>query len=140
MIWIILIGLMLTAWFLQNILHETSHLVMGYFVEGRRPTLLIPWPHIFRGRLYFSRYDSGPATKLGSAFFRHSSPIYICFIQNITINILYWFILPAKTSIYLMPFLIAFVVDTLVWLWGYYMRRPGTDGEMVREIMESYNG
>jgi hypothetical protein len=132
--WYLLAGLFIVAWFMQNVLHEVSHLMLGWIVEGRKPTKMIPWPHKFGGKFYFSHYECGPATKLlGSPAWRHAAPLLMVCSEMTACLVL------AKATeqhIWFLPWAVAAIVDALVWSWGFVMQRPGTDGQ---QFLSAYN-
>lgn len=122
--WYLFLALIPVAWFTQNLLHELSHLIVGFLVEGRKPRKLIPWPTKQEGRWYFAYYECGPATKEGSSIARHYSPILMFYFEGMALT---W-----ATSYYALPFKIAAIIDCFVWLYGYYRDTPGTDGYQFR--------
>jgi hypothetical protein len=132
--WYLLAGLFLVAWFMQNVLHELSHLVIGWVVEGRKPKKLIPWPHKFEGKFYFARYECGPATKLlGEATWRHAAPLLMACFEMAMCLILSQVGTP---QVWFIPVSAVAVIDSLVWSWGFITQRPGTDGQ---QFMSAYN-
>lgn len=44
-----------TSWFVQNCLHEGSHLLFAYLLRGWKPREFCPYPHKHNGRWYFAR-------------------------------------------------------------------------------------
>jgi len=134
----ILVACILVAWFLQNVLHELSHLYSGWRYEGRKPKKLIPWPHMFEGRFYWARYECGEAT-VKNVFYemkRHSAPLATALIQPmvvVAVGMLLesYGVLP----VYVLPFFVAPLVDALVWFWGYFMNREGTDGYRWKQVL-----
>ena len=129
MLWVILALLFLVAWFLQNVVHESSHLLAGWLVEGRKPTKMIVWPTIRKGKLYFAYYECGKATKSGSPKWRFIAPLLSSWIlMSIFVSIIL-----LTGSIYVLPFFICSSVDYCVWGFGYTFKRPGTDGLAFRE-------
>jgi hypothetical protein len=133
--WFIFVGLFLVAWFWQNVTHGFSHLFAGWLWEGRKPLKLIPWPHKYKGKFYFSRYEGDVALKNGSPTHRHSAPIHGAIIQvAITMGVFVGGVLEGIAGIYyLVPFIIAPVVDASVWMRGYLRNKPGTDGARWRQ-------
>jgi hypothetical protein len=113
------------AWFLQNCIHEGSHLLVGWLVEGRVPAKFIPWPTKRHGKLYFAYYENGHATKDGSPKYRFAAPLAAAWlVMSISISFL------ALTSNPLfMPFFVCASIDYCVWCYGYLLNRPGTDGK-----------
>jgi hypothetical protein len=133
--WYLFVGLVLFAWFWQNLAHELSHLVVGWFIEGRKPKKLIPWPHKFEGRFYFARYENGPATKGGSSSWRHIAPMLWDAIQ-VTVSYSLLIFLSMATFLYISPFVFAPLIDTLFWCYGYVFNRPYTDGWQYKKSVE----
>jgi hypothetical protein len=122
--WIIFVLMIPVLWFLQNFIHEGSHLLAGWIVEGRKPLKLIPWPHKFAYRFYFARYECGFATKDGPVLYRHAAP----YIVGSTILTMFSCIAIWTNSLYVLAFGIFPFIDCIVWLYGYVFNRPGTDG------------
>lgn len=123
--WYIVLALFPIAWFLQNVLHEASHLLLGWLVEGRVPRSLKPWPHRRGGRFYFASYDCGEATKTGGAAWRHAAPMFMCGLEIVVCVAL---LFAGLGQSWLWPFAVCAFVDAYTWLWGFAMQRPGTDG------------
>lgn len=124
------IGMILIAWFIQNVIHEASHLLVGKIVEGRKPLKLIPFPHRYEGRFYFARYLSGPATKIGSAKHRHIAPlfagVFMVFV-GVCLTVSFGFLF--------IPFIISPAIDCFVWYWGYFKNSLGTDGYRYKQLV-----
>jgi hypothetical protein len=135
--WYLLVSLVVVAWFWQTLAHELSHLIVGWFVEGRKPKVLIPWPHKFQGRFYFARYKNGSATKTGSASLRHMAPIFWAAIQITIVYTLLLFV-PISVFVYLSPFVFCPLIDVLFWSFGYIFNRPYTDGWQLKKITEHH--
>lgn len=144
--WYVWAGLWLVAWFWQNLFHEWSHLATGWIWEGRKPIRMIPWPHKWQGRWYWARYEGGPATRANAAqqeYRRHSAPLRWAVVQMwcVGAGILGWlgagwlvsWEMGLEMSWYSVPFFVCPLVDAAVWIWGYVMRRPGTDGDRWRQ-------
>ena len=137
MTWLIVAGLFLVAWFWQNVSHELSHLYNGWLWEGIKPLKLIPWPHKHEGRFYFARYEGGIATRSGSEEHRHIAPLWwainqqVLFLAVIAVDV---FLNSAEHWIYFFPFFVCPSVDSLVWIWGALLMRPGTDGMRYRTV------
>jgi hypothetical protein len=120
----IFIGLFLLAWICQNIIHEGSHLLVGWVVEGRKPTKLIPWPTKRNGRWYFAYYENGPATKNGSPKPRHIAPL----ITDWFLVSIWLIVLGPMGNLFAIPFIICPMVDAIVWILGAIRKSPNTDG------------
>ena len=129
MICLTIIPLFLVAWFLQNVVHESSHLLAGWLVEGRKPTKMIVWPTIRGGKLYFAYYECGKATKSGSPRLRFIAPLLSSWI----LMSIFFTLLIINGSLYFFPFFLCSSVDYCVWVSGYIFKRPGTDGLAFRE-------
>jgi hypothetical protein len=134
--WYLFIGLIFLAWFWQNLAHELSHLVVGWFVEGRKPKKLIFWPHKFEGRFYFARYKNGLATKNGKSSWRHLAPVLLDAIQITIIYSIFIFVPVTSVFLYTSPFVFALFIDMLVWSFGYLFNRPYTDGWQYKKSIE----
>lgn len=124
MIVLLYVVVILFAWFLQNMTHELSHLLVGKIVEGRKIIKIVPWPHKHNGSFYFARCEYGPATKKGSPKFRHAAPLMGCaviFLIGVILSISTW-------KLFMLAFVICPIVDCCVWVYGYIFNRPLTDG------------
>jgi hypothetical protein len=146
--WWVWAGLWLVAWLWQNATHELSHLWTGWIWEWRKPVKFIPVMHFHQKRWYWARYESGPATRVNAAqheYRRHSAPIRWAHTQVVYLGgsltgiavggyVCGWWELVAF-AVYSVPFVVCPVVDAGVWLWGYWARRPGTDGDRWRQAM-----
>lgn len=125
--WLLALIALLPAWILQNALHESSHLLVGWIVEGRKPTGLYFWPHTHYGQFYFSRYTSGVATKSGSPTPRFIAPFWaatgwaaLSLSLGFVIHVLFF------------AFTLAALVDAL-WFWrGYFYGSLLCDGKRYR--------
>jgi hypothetical protein len=130
MIYLLLVPILLVAWFAQNVIHELSHLFVGKVVEGRKSIKLIPYWHKFEGSLYFSRYECGPATKSGSPHYRLIAPlITACFLISLWVVIILF-----TMSIFFLPLILCPLVDAVVWLYGYVYNKEFTDGYYYKII------
>jgi hypothetical protein len=134
--WYLFVALFLPAWLWQNTSHELSHLWSGYLWEGRKPLKLIFWPHKYKGKFYFARYESGEATQLGSESHRHIAPLWWAIRQQFSflVVIVALIITGYPDWVYMLPFFICPTVDALVWVWRAVMMRPGTDGMRYRTV------
>jgi hypothetical protein len=122
--WLFVALLFVPAWFLQNVVHEGSHLLVGWLVEGRKPTKMIVWPTRRNSKLYFAYYENGPATKSGSPKWRFAAPLLSAWVlMSVFISVL-----ALTQNIYFIPFFICPFIDYCVWCFGYLFKRPGTDG------------
>jgi len=132
--WYVLL-LIPVAWFIQNMLHEGSHLLFGWFYEGRIPTGFYPWPHKYKGRFFFARYSSGPPSKntgyLKSEKPRHIAPFIIGMVV-LTICLICIFVTPAAISLYFVPFAIASLIDCLFFWYTYLWGSKWSDGKRFK--------
>ena len=102
--------------------HELSH-VLAVWATGGRVTAFAPYPHRHSGRWYFARYACHyEAGEPAGARWRHAAPLIKAGL-----------LLPAWALLALLwtPLLFGVAVEVsevAVWLWGYLLRRPGTDG------------
>jgi hypothetical protein len=128
---IVLILLSIAAWFLQNVIHEASHLLFAYIYEGRRPIKLIPWPHKHNNKSYFARCVYGPpANDYVVAYLshiKHIAPFYAGLIWAAIAGILYTLL-----GIYTLPFIVAGLGDAGFFWWTYIWGSEETDGKRFR--------
>lgn len=130
------------AWFLQNIIHESSHLFAGWLFEGRKAIKLIPYPHYYNDRFYFARYEAGEATNYlwpGEAA-RHVSPTWAAAIWIFLVGFIFVKFLPISWVYIIWPFLITAAVDIGFWWYGYFFGSEYSDGKRYRKaIRETVN-
>jgi hypothetical protein len=152
--WLAWAAVWLLAWFWQNVVHELSHLVTGWTLEGRRPLKLVPVPHRYQGRWYWARYESGPATRADADLYehhRHSAPFeWASYQAGISLVVFGALAISSglgvfgvevesdlrRPMVWLVPFIVCSLVDMAVWVFGYVRKRPGTDGYRWRQILE----
>ena len=121
------------AWFVQNCVHESSHLLFGWLEEGRKPLEFKPWPHMYEGRFHFARCLMGEATKEGGSCMRHAAPILV--------NIPYTLLMLALTLLHFVfaVFVLCAWVDSLFWVYGYFWGSEFSDGKRFRKAMMEDN-
>ena len=117
------------VWFVQNCVHESSHLLFGWLIEGRKPLEFKPWPHRFEGRFYFARCVMGEATKDGWVVYRHAAPP--------TVNSIYMCLMGLCILIHAVFGVFAFcaLIDTLFWFYGYLWGSELSDGKRFRKAV-----
>jgi hypothetical protein len=121
------------AWFLQNCVHELSHLLVGWIWEGRKPLGFWPYPHKHNRKWYFARCLSGAPTKTG----RSPKPRYIApFYAGLLWSAFWTFILLLVASpnwrIFLVPAVATGLVDAGWWWRGFFWGKPYCDGKRWR--------
>lgn len=126
-LWLLLV--VPVAWFIQNCIHEGSHLFFGWLIEGRKPLEFKPWPHMYERRFYFARCTGGPATKDGFPHIRHAGPIlvngpYMMLTSGLMILHIAFGILT-----------LCALVDTLFWLYGFFWGSEFSDGKRFRKAV-----
>ncbi len=120
------------AWFLQNCIHEASHLFFAWMDEGRKPTGFYPYPHKHRGIFYFARYTTGPATRTTISKFKHIAP----FISGISLFLVCLgcvFGMPAPTKIYFLLFGATNLIDALFFWYTYLWGSKYSDGQKFKK-------
>lgn len=149
MLYLLLIPLLIFAWLLQNIIHEFSHLSVGYITEKLKPKGFYPLPHwlnletdewrLWRpwelqkkpwknAKFYFARYRTN----------KRSTKKYICiapFIADkvIILSIILVFLIKFKVVVWLLPFMLTSGIDA-VWFWrGYFWGSSTCDGKRWRD-------
>lgn len=127
------------AWFVQNCVHELSHLIVGLF-QGLKPTGFYPYPHKHNGKWFFARYtfeypdnltpiQINKLTRIHNP--RYISPFYAGLIWcGLFVGII--LLVPSSWRIFFVPFVACGLVDAL-WFWrGYFWGREGNDGQRWR--------
>jgi hypothetical protein len=122
----------LPAWFLQLCIHELSHLLVGWFHEGKKPEGFYPYPHKHEGRFYFARYAAGPS-KFPDSFYvmnhlpRHIAP-FVAGVLVLAISLVVFFLLSPAWRVWVLPTAAMGLGDAL-WFWrGYFWGSKRTDG------------
>ena len=128
--WLILL-LIPIAWIVQNTIHEASHLLVGWWREGRKPIALIPYPHKYNGLFYFARYTCSAGSKKDPEDLTDIAPFWAGFI---------WLDLQAclmylTDSFWPLPFAVAGLIDALFFWWGYFWGSSSCDGKRYRHRM-----
>jgi hypothetical protein len=127
-IYLIMLILIIPAWFLQNCVHEGSHLFIAWIKYGLKPLAFKPYPHKEDGRFVFASCRFTPITK--KVPYLWISPlifnIFYLLLLLILIHILKYF---SVNYLILSPFLLAIIVDTSVWFKGYFSGSAYTDGQ-----------
>lgn len=120
------------AWLIQNILHESSHLLVGWVHQGLKPLGMWPYPHVHNGRFYFARYRCEPPSAPDPPRTpRHAAPMFAgaltaacCVVALVfaPVSARIWLVLPAVTGL----------VDFL-WFWrGFFWGTRRCDGKRWR--------
>lgn len=120
--------LILPAWFVQNCIHEGSHLLTGWLVNGLKPGGFYPYPHFSDGKFYFARCIlwGFPKTFQYKAYL--IAPMYAALIWAAI-----WAIVFLLTwSLWCLPMIATGLVDALWWWRGYFFGRPSCDGKLWR--------
>jgi hypothetical protein len=135
------VAVVLAAWFLENAIHEGSHLLMAYNKRGWPPVEYKPYPCKVDGRWYFAycRYDNTKETaKKGEASEIHIAPFYAglawacLWLTPVAIlagtgNWQWW-------SWYFLAPIVTGVVDALFFWWGYFWGSKFTDGKKYKYL------
>lgn len=118
------------AWFVQNCIHELSHLVVGWVWEGRKPLGFWPYPHKHGGKWYFARCLSGEAAIKGrSPRPRYIAPFYAGMLWSIVWTIHLVFMCTDAWRIFVLPFAVTGFIDAAWWWRGYFWGRLTCDGQ-----------
>jgi len=124
------------AWFLQNCLHELSHLVVGWLSEGRKPLGFWPYPHKHEGRFYFARFSSGPPSDLNFDWRKKHRLVFIApFLVGavwVASSLVAFLMLSPHHRVFALPTAATGLVDAL-WFWrGYFWGSDRCDGKRWR--------
>lgn len=141
MIWWLFVIIFLVSWFIQNCIHELAHLVAGAFYEGRMPLVFNPWPHVYRGRFHFARYQAGYARyKTDKPWAFYIAPFWFG---------LFWGLVWGKASFlsllagdnnwafYYFPPAFCGTVDALFFWWTYLFGSTESDGKQYRRLRKA---
>jgi hypothetical protein len=122
------------AWFLQNCVHELSHLAVGWVVEGRKPVLFKPYPHRFADRWFFARCESGIPSNTRNPALRHIAPYFAGILV-----VIFWMginpLVPKPYVIFLVPFILAGLVDATFFSWTTIWGSPWSDGQRFKQSL-----
>jgi len=123
------------AWLLQNVAHEGSHLLAVRWlclgVAGGRMGM-IPWPHRYGGRFYFSRCWYEYAGQCNGIQFVHLAPVIMCCCELFVYVLFFVFL-----GLWMLPFIVCAVADLLFWNWGYLFGSADCDGKRYRALLNS---
>lgn len=119
------------AWFFQLVVHEASHLVVGWWDEGRRPTGFWPYPHRHDGRWFFARCSMGPAVPgrwdpTWRHLSRHIAPMYWGLVLAALAGAV------TLTTWWALPWVVCGLGDVVWWWRGYFWGSPRSDGKRWR--------
>lgn len=118
------------AWFWQNAVHELSHLIAAWRYHRAKPLGFYPYPHKYKGRFYFARYECEPFPLPGHPWV-HAAPVVgalvqylvvawaLLFLEFCEVGDLWWY----WAVLTLCP-----IVDMLWWVRSYYWGSPESDG------------
>ena len=128
----------LPAWYLALLTHELAHVVAAWAIDIR-VLGFYPYPHKYVGRFYWGRVQV-ESTVLNTcervAF--SGAPA----MKQIVLMVL-WSLAGVGLGAYVLPFIFCELVDAFFWWKNYIIRKQGTDGQKVRDVLfpkESYNG
>lgn len=129
--WWALITIFSAAW-VQLVIHETSHIVVGWFRNGHKPTKMIPWPSFKDGRFCFARFEYIVGPKKDPASAMLIAPMWAG-LGWCLINTLLTIWAPAHVRIVILPFAVSGLVDCL-WFWrGYFWGTEFCDGKRWKQ-------
>lgn len=120
---------LLAAWFIQNCLHELSHLIFAWLFEGLKPKGFWPYPHFYKGRFFFARYKTRKIETVNKG--RHIAPFWsgLVFVWAFSVVV---FFADNETKIYYLAFVITNTIDALFFWWGYIWGSEFSDGKRFR--------
>ena len=121
------------VWLLQNIYHEGSHLLSVWIHYRLKPLAFWPFPHKHEGRWYLARYvheqsvTPTPEVYIAPLLFNlfYTAGIIIGAAIILSIKL-------ADPTIFLIPFILAPIIDILFWIYGYLWGSPLTDGKKYK--------
>jgi len=119
------------AWFMQNLMHELSHLLVGWIVEGRKPLGVYPYPHRYRSRFYFSRYISGEASEFASPKPRHIAPFFAGLFWFFLMSLVVYLV-PTEWKIFFIIFPLVGLIDAGFFWYTYFCGSPESDGQRFK--------
>lgn len=125
-------------WLLQNVIHETSHAFVGFFIEKRKIISFKPWPHFYRGIFFFSRYELSGDSEFEKICvetrFRHIAPFWAGLLFSLVWVTL--FVLSGNL-IFSIPFSFA-LIDSLFFWWGYFLGSNHCDGKRYKNFVSFF--
>ncbi len=119
------------AWFIQNCLHELSHFVFAWRVEGLKPLGFWPYPHFYDDRFWFARYKVDGGGEKREHRWRNITPFWSGFFYTVSFSIML-VLAKEENRIFILPFIIANVVDALFFWWGYIWGSELSDGKRFK--------
>ena len=127
---IIALVCIIPAWFIQNCIHEASHLFFAWKAQGRRAIGFWPYPHIHGDHFFFARCRWGEKTKDGHKGWIFIAPFIFASVW-LVINIFLSFF-----HLLFLAFSVVALIDAL-WFWrGYFFGTKKSDGKRFRESMK----
>lgn len=131
------LAIVIPAWFLELLLHEASHLLVGWIHEKRRPTGIYPYPHRYRNKFYFARYSSGRSRFPLIYYYknnhlpRHIAPVWFGLLTFLIVGTII-ILAPPTVRPWLVPSAAFGLGESLIFLWGYFLGSKKTDGKRWR--------
>lgn len=133
--WQIVLSLILPAWFLQNCIHEGSHILIAHLL-GWKILEFKPYPHKHRGRFYFARYSADSSTGWKPKYIPRFHALYGAPFSAAV----YWILLlvgvkyvlgifDINVSVYFAPFILVALVDMIWWIRGLLFGSEVSDGQ-----------
>lgn len=119
------------AWFVQNCIHEFSHLLVSRISEGREMLGFWPYPHYYEGRFYFARCNSGEPICRDFYGSRYIAPFYFGLLWA-TIGIITMTFIAEDLKIFCLPFILAGLIDALFFWYTYFFGSGISDGKLYR--------
>lgn len=128
---ILIIIFVIGFYFVQNIIHEASHLLAAKIICGYKPVDLIPWPHKKENKFYFSRCEYVPTfPRHNKEYSIHGSPV----IAGMLFFIIYAF-LSIFSLLFLIPMMYS-LIDVLFWGCGYLFGSKYSDGKKYKNTIK----
>ncbi len=130
MTWIILGVLTLVAWFLQNVIHEGSHALTVKFALMGKVTSFKPWPNKHNDKWKFASmgWDKTKPIEPISMDAFYTAPVSFAIVWIGVLGII-TMIIP---TIWMIPFILAPIVDILFWIRGYFWGSNLCDGKQYK--------
>lgn len=134
--WLLFILICIAAYFVQNCIHELSHLFAWNMLEGRKPVKFVPYPHKYRGRWMFARCQAGPKQYFTDIpWFVYIVPFWSAIIWFFIWGLCFFQMLGYYEHVwYFIPFMVCGLLDALFFWYTYLFGSDRSDGKRYKRL------
>jgi hypothetical protein len=128
-VWLVIVAI-LSAW-LQLVIHELSHVVVGKIRCGHTPIKIVPWPSRSGGRWYFARWEYLVGDRKDPLCLTELSPVLAGVLEILIVLIVGLFV-GWTMRLFLLPLGVTALIDIAWWWRGYLWGSSYCDGKRFR--------